>query len=83
MKPAHLFFVITVALGLPAVGAAGPDRPEMPAEVRAVINYLMEEEYPELFKEQPYRIQLRGYEIADVDRNGAKEVFLLVEPHFH
>jgi len=48
----------------------------------AVVKYLSDEEYPELFGNQPYRVRVRGYEVADIDGDGLPEVFLWTDPHY-
>src|SRR6266853_5860133 len=48
----------------------------------AVVKYLSDEEYPELFQNQPYHVRVRGYEVADIDADGFPEVFLWTDPHY-
>lgn len=57
-----------------------PDR--RPPQVKAVLDYLLKEEYPEVYKKQPYRVRMNGYALGDVDGDGNFEVFLLLDPHY-
>jgi hypothetical protein len=55
---------------------------ELPPKVAAVQKYLLNEDYPEVFGEQHYRIKVEDALVADVDDDGNEEVILLVKPHY-
>jgi hypothetical protein len=54
----------------------------LPPEVRAVQQYLLEREYPELFGSQAYRTKVENALVTDLDQDGTPEVVLLVTPHY-
>jgi hypothetical protein len=64
------FLVVTVAAA------------ELPPKVAVVQKYLLNEDYPEVFGEQHYRIKVEDALVADVDDDGNDEVILLVKPHY-
>jgi len=55
---------------------------DLPPELEAVRKYILEEEYPELFGDQPYRTKLEGAQIVDLDGDGRDEVVALYYPHY-
>lgn len=48
-----------------------------------VMKYFMEVEYPELFDDNPYKIQFLDIQFDDVDSNGVQDIFILTYPHYH
>ncbi|HAS53034.1 MAG: hypothetical protein A2X56_12085 [Nitrospirae bacterium GWC2_57_13] len=63
---------------LPATVAAK----ELPPKVAAVQKFLLDQDYPEVFGEQHYRIKVEDAIVADIDDDGKEEVLLLVKPHY-
>lgn len=55
---------------------------EIEPQVDAVRRYLLNEDYPELFKDKAYRIRVEDAIVADLDSNGAAEVVILTNPHY-
>jgi hypothetical protein len=66
---------------------------ELPPEIEALKSYILEEDYPELFQgsecisknctqEPPYRVQLEGALVADLDGDGTTELVAQFNPHF-
>lgn len=55
----------------------------LPGEVGQVIEYIMKNDYPEVYKEKEYRFRLRGYEVIDIDDDGITEIILMTHPHYH
>jgi len=53
-----------------------------PARVKALQNYLLKEDYPELFAKSPYRTRIEGVLDVDVDNDGNKELVVLFYPHY-
>lgn len=50
---------------------------------KAVQKYLLEgSDYPEVFKDKSYHLQIRGLAIGDLDRDGQDEVVLQFHPHY-
>lgn len=50
---------------------------------KAVQKYLVGgEDYPELFNDKSYRIQVNGIAIGDLDADGEAEVVMMVKPHY-
>lgn len=59
-----------------------PSKPGYPPRFQAVIDYLLNEEYPELFGDKPYHIRPTGFDIGDLDGDGVDEVVVSFEPHY-
>lgn len=72
--------IVLTVLGFFVAGAATAD--ELPPKVALVQKYLLEEDYPEVFGEQHYRIEVEDAVVADVDDDGSEEVILVVKPHY-
>jgi len=72
---------LAVALSIP-LSAQNTTPENHPTQVKAVVDYLLKVEYPEVYKKQPYRIRMQGFALGDVDGDGITEVFLLVDPHY-
>ncbi len=50
---------------------------------KAVQDYLLNgEDYLELFKDEPYRIQVNGVAIGDLNSDAEDEVVLMIKPHY-
>lgn len=83
-----------LALLLPALVSPGPviakepsppaenQKREFPPRFQAVMDYLLKEEYPELFGDKPYQIRPTGFDIGDLDRDGVDEVVVSFYPHY-
>ncbi len=69
---------ITLALCLAAPAVAE----ELPPRIQAVQKYLLEQDYPELFGDTPYRIKAGDVVEGDLDGDGVDEVVMLMRPHF-
>lgn len=55
---------------------------EIESKVEAVRNYLLKEDYPEVFKNKPYRVRIEDVVVADIDNDGNPEVVVLFHPHY-
>lgn len=55
---------------------------ELPTEFKKVKEYILNFDYPELFGNQSYRIQIEAFKIVDLDNDGLKEVVMLFYPHY-
>ena len=55
---------------------------KFPPRFQAVMDYLMNDEYPELFGDKPYVIQPTGFDIGDLDGDGVDEVVVSFFPHY-
>ncbi|MGB7904594.1 MAG: hypothetical protein WCF43_07875, partial [Steroidobacteraceae bacterium] len=54
----------------------------LPPEAEAVQKYILENDYPERFKDTTYRTRIEDLLIVDVDGDGAKEVVVSFHPHY-
>lgn len=72
---------ISVALNL-SLTAQNTTPDTQPPEVKAVLDYVLKSDYPEIYQKKPYRIRLNGHALGDVDGDGTVEVFLLVDTHY-
>jgi len=59
------------------------DDDETVKNLSLVMKYFMEVEYPELFDDNPYKIQFLDIQFDDVDSNGIQDIFVLTYPHYH
>jgi len=73
---ACLCFVLLGSIG--PVDAAETTSPKL----EAVKQYLLKDDYPELFGDTPYRMKIDNAIVADVDDDGEDEVILHVTPHY-
>ena len=55
---------------------------EQPVEIQKVRDHIINNDYPELFGDEPYRIAINGFEIIDFGNDGLKEVVILFSPHY-
>jgi len=55
---------------------------EQPDELIRVLDYIKEQQYPELFEEQNYRVAIQAYKIFDLDDDRNNEVIILFKPHY-
>lgn len=54
----------------------------LPEEVMLVRDYILENDYPEVFKEKTYRISINDFRVLDIGNDGINEVVLATKPHF-
>lgn len=80
--PASLLVAVTTLACSTGSWAEEQSKPPLPTEVQAVVDYLMNEEYPELFADQPYHIRPTGYAVGDLDGDGVSEVAMSFYPHY-
>jgi len=77
------YCILLLAFVLAGLSASSPvPAQDLPPQLEAVRKYILEEEYPELFGDQPYRTKLEGAEIVDLDGDGRDEVVVLFYPHY-
>ncbi len=75
--------ILLLAVILAGLSSASPlPAEDLPPELEAVRKYVLEEEYPELFGDQPYRTKMEDALIVDLDGDGRKEVVALYHPHY-
>jgi len=79
--------LLGIALLLVAISTiAADDKPAIPKEIQAQVDavrrYVLEEDYPELFKDKPYRARIENLIVADIDNDNAPEVVALFNPHY-
>ena len=55
---------------------------QFPPRFQAVMDYLMNDEYPELFGDEAYVIRPTGFDIGDLDGDGVDEVVVSFYPHY-
>lgn len=55
---------------------------ELPPRIQAVQQYLLAQDYPELFGDTPYRIKAEDVVEGDLDGDGSDEVVMLMRPNF-
>ena len=55
---------------------------KLPEELIKVKKYILENDYPEVFGEENYRVAVDGFEIADFGNDGLVEVIILYRPHY-
>ncbi len=55
---------------------------ELSPKAEAVKQYLLKDDYPELFGDTPYRMQVKNIIEADLDDDGEDEVIFHVTPHY-
>lgn len=53
-----------------------------PKEVKLVFDYIIHQDYPELFNDKPYQFRPIDWAIHDIDNDGKTEVFLQTFPHY-
>jgi hypothetical protein len=78
MKP--LAILLLCLLGFSASVYA--EQEDFPPRFQAVMDYLLEVEYPELIDDKPYHIRPTGYDIGDLDNDGVDEVVVSFYPHY-
>ena len=72
---------ITIPLLYCLLFSAAPIK-ALPPEAEAVQKYVLEKDYPELFKDKSYRTRIEDLLIVDVDGDGANEVVVHFYPHY-
>ncbi len=55
---------------------------ELSPKIEAVKQYLLKDDYPELFGDKPYRMKVKNVIEADLDDDGEDEVIFHVTPHY-
>ena len=60
----------------------GPLLESTPTELKAVLNYAVDGNSPEVVNGVAYPMRVRGSVGLDIDSDGAKMVFVWTEPHF-
>lgn len=84
--PSIRALLLLVLFLLPVWGTAQDEKAAIPKEieskVEAVRNYLLKEDYPELFKDKPYRVRIEDVVFADIDNDGNPEAVVLFHPHY-
>lgn len=58
------------------------DKKAKEARWEAVKQYMLKDEYPELFGDKPYRLKINNVIIEDVDNDGQDDVIVHVAPHY-
>lgn len=53
-----------------------------PPEIIALQDYLLHQDYPELFGDKAYRLEIRNILISDVDGDGYTEMVVHYQPHY-
>jgi hypothetical protein len=73
-------FVIPLLVSVLSLGSAFSQ--ESSPRLDAVKKYILEKDYPEVFKGSPYKTRVEGVLDADVDNDGSREVVILFHPHY-
>lgn len=60
----------------------GQDSFQMPRELELIFEYAQKNDYPEVFKNNPYQLRPVDWQIIDIDNDGVTEVFLQVYTHY-
>lgn len=55
---------------------------EIESQAKAVIDYLNNKDYPELFTDKKYSIRIKKIIVTDIDNDGLNEAVVLYQPHF-
>jgi len=55
---------------------------EQPVEIQKVQKFILNEGYPEVFKEQRYRVSIENIQVIDLDFDGLNEVVVQYAPHY-
>lgn len=74
--------VISLAILAWLVPATAAMAEGLDPRIEAVKNYLLGDDYPELFDDKPYHVQVRDIAVGDLDGDGQAEVVLMVAPHY-
>lgn len=69
-------------LSLLAARPVSRGQQDLPPEVEAVREHILKKDYPELFKDQPYRTRIDDVLITDLDLDGQTEVVVQFWPHY-
>ena len=75
--------LILISLLLYSTPSLSQNLSKPPPEVKAVLTYMTEKEYPEVYKEKKLKVRFKGYEIVDIDQDGIREVFIWTTPYYH
>ncbi len=76
MSRSYTLICLMFALMPPAMAS------QLPAEYKLVEQYILERDYPELFEDKSYRLQVQNVLVEDLDNDGRPEVILHVKPHY-
>src|SRR6266581_5586073 len=79
MKRASLSLVFAVTILAQNISVA---ENVLPPEVEALRKLILERDYPELFKNQPYRTRIENILVADIDGDGRKDLIVHFSPDF-
>jgi hypothetical protein len=71
-----------LALLLAALVPVSASTQQNSARVEAVRNYILSQDYPEVFGSTNYKTKIEGFLDADVDNDGQPEVVILFHPHY-
>lgn len=85
MRIRHFAVAAVLLLMLPStlvIAAAPTEKRQFPPKIQAVVDYLLNTEYPELFGDRPYHIRPTGYAVGDLDGDGVDEVVMSFYPHY-
>jgi hypothetical protein len=78
----HRFIIILFLIWLGVSTFVSAQEQKFPPRFQAVMDYLLNEEYPELFGDEPYVIRPTGFDIGDLDGDGVEEVVVSFYPHY-
>lgn len=81
-KNISLIYTAIILTVYAPVTVAKTEPTKTPPEIEAVQNHMLGEDYPELFGDQPYRVQINDALVTDLDGDGNKEVILQISPHY-
>lgn len=76
------FLVAVALLTTLSTAATAAKKEQFPPRVQAVVDYLLNTEYPELFGDTAYHIRPTGYAVGDLDGDGVAEVVMSFYPHY-
>lgn len=81
MRSIFILALITLILGVaPKLSLA--QKEQLPKEFEAVRRYILEKDYPEVFRDIHYRTKIENAVIADLDGDGIPEVIVHYTPHY-
>jgi hypothetical protein len=78
MKKRAIAIVLLLLVCLAGPVFAQGDNPRL----AALKKYILEKDYPEVFKNSPYKSRIEGFVDADLDNDGSNEIVVLFNPHY-